>query len=428
MNEYVTTVLGSEEEAERLSSFTDKKLKEEVPYSFGNKIFFATFVPANFRNLGFDGLEVDKDFEKLSEIIESIGLLNGCKIAFSCCVSAKGYKHIHAVIMYDRNVRFKTVQKHFGKCWVQPVYGNKEQARAYMEKTGKYEEKGEKVLFKGGDWSILESIQGHRTDLEDFDRIALEPGFNLDEYLINHISPENSRLMSSFVSRYEVLMRLKASKMRRKHIKGIFIEGNGGSGKTWSINKRLSGETGLFEHEEIFRYNFDKKASFPFDGYRGERVLHLEELRPGMIPLDYLFILFDPIDFNINVKNGRMVAAWDTVVITSSMPLDDWLEFDENTNKSERDVEELEVRKWQLVRRIDEHYFCKNYKLYKDESFEEYKETIHKLSDLIVEKRGIVKDNRLEKKKEKIKELELKNKIDYNLVHYGTGEFDNSEL
>lgn len=405
---------GSEFISDKLAEMTNEQVRDSSPYNFSTKTFFVTLTPANFRNIGYDNIDFadNTKYDLINDILSGVSVSHNAKIVYSICRSAKGYLHGHAVISYSKNTRYKTVQKDFGKCWVQPVYGSKEQARDYIFKQGKYEEKGEEILFTGGDESVFESIQGQRTDLINFDDAAIQPGFNIDEWLISHISPDNSRDIGMYRTRYEALKRLQAFRTDRKQIRVIYVEGSGGSGKSWGVYKSKGG---LFDDNDVCRYNNDEKTAFPLDSYTGQRILHLDELRPSAgnqgISIATLFSLLDPLQQTVNVKNGRYFAAWDTVVITSAFPLDKWFE-DDTGSQSDDTVEEWYVRKYQFVRRITEHYYAENYKWVLDKDFEEYKQELKELSDLIVAARADDREKRAKKRRDKLDALRLGVAID----------------
>ena len=68
-----------------------------------------------------------------------------CAVAY--CISADGLKHCHAVFEDTKTMRFSAVQKLYPGMHIEPTKGNKDQAENYIQKRGKFEEKGEQVLY-----------------------------------------------------------------------------------------------------------------------------------------------------------------------------------------------------------------------------------------------------------------------------------------
>lgn len=256
------------------------------------------------------------------------------------CMSKDGLYHIHNVVTFDSAKRVKRVSDMIGNCHVEEMRGTKEDAEDYIYKRGKFEEKGEKVLAVFGDISAIQNNSGSRTDLKQFDEIALKPEFNLNRYLLDHCN--NERDEKYLEKRYYRLLADNAPQWR--NVKVIYVEGKAGSGKT-----RVATEL----YPNAFKASVAEKCNFPFDGYKGEKVLILDELRPGVFTHAELMQILDGYKLNINVKYGQMVACWDTVIITTAMPLKDWY-------SDRSDVRGQDNRREQLQRRIAEHKIARN--------------------------------------------------------------------
>lgn len=256
------------------------------------------------------------------------------------CMSADGLYHIHNVVTFESAKRVNNVSKLLGNCHVEEMRGTKEQADDYINKRGTFEEKGEKVLAVFGDLSAIKNNQGSRTDLKQFDEISMQDGFNLNEYLLEHCN--NERDEKYLEKRYYRLLEKNAPQWR--NVKVIYVEGVAGSGKT-----RVAMET----YPNAFKADVSEKTNFPFNGYKGEKVLILDELRPGVFTHAELMQILDGYKLNLNVKYGQVCACWDTVVITTAMPLKDWY-------NSRDDIKGQDNRREQLKRRIAEHKIARN--------------------------------------------------------------------
>lgn len=64
-----------------------------------------------------------------------------------------------------------------------------------------------------------------------------------------------------------------------------------------------------------------------WDGYEGQSLLILDDFT-GWIPLTQLLNILDGYPMTLNVKNGRTMANWTTVVITSNLHPRDWYSKD----------------------------------------------------------------------------------------------------
>lgn len=255
------------------------------------------------------------------------------------CLSADGLYHIHDVVTFEQSKRAKAVAKMFGNCHVEEMRGTKEQAQAYINKQGEFEEKGEKVLATFGNIENIQNNSGSRTDLKEFDKIALQDDFDINKYVIeNYISETQAQYLER---RYIRLLKNKQQKWRPVHV--IYVEGKTGSGKT-----RVAYE----KFPNLFKASVDTRTNFPFDNYRGEKVLLLDELRPGVFTPAELFQILDGYPLTLNIKYGNIPALWTTVIIATAMPLDEW--FNDKIAKGQDNLRQ------QFQRRIAEHKIARD--------------------------------------------------------------------
>lgn len=281
-----------------------------------------------------------EDLPKLQAELETAFNEIGGSHYTAICLSAEGLYHIHDVVTFGSAKRVKAVSKLFGNCHVEEMRGTKEDAKNYINKVGKFEEKGEKVLAVFGDIETIQNNSGKRTDLKQFDEIALNDDFNINTYLLDNCN--NERDERYLEKRYQRLM-LKNAKPWRT-VKVIYVEGKAGSGKT-----RIAMET----YPNAFKADVSEKTNFPFNNYHGEKVLILDELRPGVFSHVELMQILDGYRLNVNVKYGSFPALWETVVITTAMPLKEWY-------KDKTDIAGQDNRREQFNRRIAEHKIAVN--------------------------------------------------------------------
>ena len=121
----------------------------------------------------------------------------------------------------------------------------------------------------------------------------------------------------------------------------IYVEGESGSGKSRGAVERFP---------NAFRTIVSDKTNFPFNGYQGEDVLSLDELRPGIFKHAEFMQILDGYKMDVDVKYGRFPALWSTVVITSAFSYNEWY----------KDGMKYEIGRKEFERRITERYIAKD--------------------------------------------------------------------
>lgn len=93
--------------------------------------------------------------------------------AVAYCVSADGLHHLHMVLEDTNKARFSALKKAYPKAHLEPTMGNKQQAEDYIQKRGKYQEKGEKVLYIAR-YGTIKGNQGARRDFDIIEQLIEE--------------------------------------------------------------------------------------------------------------------------------------------------------------------------------------------------------------------------------------------------------------
>lgn len=83
------------------------------------------------------------------------------------------------------------------------------------------------------------------------------------------------------------------------------------------MEKALSTNTGWFKLEHPGGH------LVWWDGYEGQQLLILDDFT-GWIPMTQLLNVLDGYPMTLNVKNGRSMAAWTEVIITSNLHPKAW--------------------------------------------------------------------------------------------------------
>lgn len=302
------------------------------------KTHFIVIHEKSLENIGIE--PTWNNLPALKSALESVFDDIGAKHYSAICISAEGRYHVHVVLTFDKAKRTTAVAKLLGNAHVENMRGTKEQAADYINKRGKFEEKGEKVLSVFGCLDAIQNNSGKRTDLAIFDAAALADGFNITQYILDHTTTE--REAQSLEKRYYRLLETHAAAWRNVSV--TYVEGATGSGKTRVAMER---------YPNAFKANVSDKTNFPFNGYKGEKVLILDELRPGIFSPAELFQILDGYKQTIDIKYGSIPACWTTVIITTSMPLNDWF-------NSPQEIQGQDNLRAQFKRRIAAHMIAVN--------------------------------------------------------------------
>jgi hypothetical protein len=235
------------------------------------------------------------------------------------CISPTGLHHLHMVFECTRETKFKfaTVKRLFPTAHIEMTMGNKTQAEDYINKTGKYAEKGETVLFKAQDWEI-QGCQGRRKDLDEIaDMIA--DGMTPQEILnedIKYYTRENIIKKAYFNKRYN-----ETPVVRDIDVHWLF--GTTGTGKSYKWVELVQ----TFGEQNVYKVT---DYEHPWDSYNGEPVLFLDEFRGG-IHYNQLLMALDKYKCELPARYTNCKALWTSVYITSPLlPQEIYTYLDDN--------------------------------------------------------------------------------------------------
>lgn len=198
--------------------------------------------------------------------------------AVAYCISADGLKHLHMVLEDTNMARFSALKKAYPKAHLEPTMGNKQQAEDYIQKRGKFEEKGEQVIYIAR-YGEIKGKQGARMD------------FDVIEELIEQGLTPNEVMEQSFgYRRYERMIKQAYFWKRFKEtppvreIKVYWHVGESGTGKSYTYVKLVE-EKG---EQDVYMYSDFETGGL--DNYCGEPVLFMDEFR-GQIQFSVLMKL-----------------------------------------------------------------------------------------------------------------------------------------
>jgi len=272
-----------------------------------SKSWFAVF--NNPQDHGYDG-EPHNIVDRLIDEWVKDNPTRTCAMTY--CISADGLHHVHMVLEDVKAMRFSAIKKSYAiGAHFEATKGNKEQAESYIKKTGKFQEKGEVVVYANRHGEI-KGCQGSRRDLEV-----------IEELINNGYTPSQIMDMSISYRRYEKLIRDAFFSKRNKEtpfVRDVMVYwhvGESGSGKSYCSSEILTkrGEDSMYfvsEYENGF-----------LDRYNGEPVLFMDEFRAGRISYSQLLAILDKYKTQIHARYTNVYALWSEVHITSVLPPED---------------------------------------------------------------------------------------------------------
>ena len=251
------------------------------------------------------------------------------------CVSAQGLHHLHMVLESKTTIEFSSVKKVFPRAHLSMTRGTKKEVEDYINKRGKFEEKGEEVICYASKGEI-KGNQGSRSDLKEIQSM-LDLGMKPSQIVGTDI--KRQRYYNMIKSAY-LLKRQKETPLMRQ-VRVYWHYGASGSGKSHTY-VALAERHG---RENVYKITRDLGRG-KFDTYEGERILFLDEVKPNAMDWADLLLALDCYLYRPSARYQDSIALWEEVHVTSIYSPQ---EFWENAIPPERRKEEsLE----QLTRRI----------------------------------------------------------------------------
>lgn len=287
-------------------------------------------VMANPSSHGYDGTPTEITDKILQEWIENNPTRTG---AVAYCISADGLEHLHLVLEDTKAMRFSTIKKAFPSMHIEPTKGNKEQAEDYIHKRGKFEEKGERVIYIAQHGEIKGS-QGARRDLSIIDDL-IEQGKTPNEIMSLNIM---YRKYEKMIKDAYFDKRCKETPFLRD-VRVVWHVGESGSGKTYSVMNLIE------EKGEDNVYFISDYEGGGLDKYAGESILFLDEFR-GQIRYSTLLGMLQGYKQQFHARYTNIVGLWNEVHISTVLPPE---EVYKNMVSDNRNVDTIK----QLMRRIN---------------------------------------------------------------------------
>ncbi len=257
------------------------------------------------------------------------------------CVSAAGMKHLHVVLCGNSAIKFSTVKRFIGdKAHIEMTMGTKAQAEAYINKTGKFEEKGEIVLAKAQVGEI-QGRQGQRSDIDQI-REAINEGLNWQEVVRLNDRFYDTRMTAMIKNMYFDKRKQETPLKRPVGVHWVF--GGSGSGKTGTVFQLAE----QYGEDDIFIVS-DYQA--PFDGYAGEKIVVMDEFR-GQMAYSVLLDVTEGYKKQVHCRNANVWSLWLEVYITTIKTPEEV--YAKMIDKEEADTDPI----GQLLGRIKDISYC----------------------------------------------------------------------
>lgn len=232
--------------------------------------------------------------------------------AVTYCVSGRGLHHLHMVLEVQNSdsdrFRFSTIHKIYGqKFHIEPTRGNKTEAEDYINKVGKYAEKGEIVLAK----AVYGEIQGNKGNRSDLAAV--------EDMLAQGLTPNEIMDKSITLRRYEKMIRDAYYRKRDletpfvRPVRVVYHVGATGTGKSYGANFQIQQ---LGSDKVYFTKDYD--TGF-MDGYNGQEILWLDEYR-GQLKYATFLSMLDVYKTQMHARYSNVLMLWKEVHITSVLP------------------------------------------------------------------------------------------------------------
>lgn len=241
---------------------------------------------------------------------------NNCKKGYwAYCISDKGMPHVHMVLEGSGSMRFSAVKKAYSTTAIhlEPTKGNKKQVLAYMQKLPPFEEKGERVIV----FTSYGNIEGNKRfalsntndTLQTIEQL-IEEGMTPSAIMAEDIrlrKEENLIRKAYFAKRYR-------ETPPKRDVKIIWHCGESASGKSYTYIKLCE----KFGDDNVYFFSdYANRGVGGFDGYCGEPILFMDELKSESLPFELLLTIMQGYRTQIHCRYSNCFALWNEVHITS---------------------------------------------------------------------------------------------------------------
>lgn len=263
------------------------------------------------------------------------------------CISEKGMPHIHMVLEGSGSMRFTAVKNAYPQAHLEPTKGNKKQVMAYINKEPPFDEKGEKVIASVSHGNIegkkLYALSNTDAVLYTIEQL-IEEGKTPAQIMAEDIrlrKEENIIRKCYFAKRYR-------ETPPHREVKVVWHLGDSGAGKSYAYVKLCEkyGDDNVY-----FFSDYANKGVGGFDGYCGEPILFIDELKGNALTFELLLTIMQGYRTQIHCRYSNCYALWNEIHITSIFSPEDIYNETVSREKQEKDTIK------QLLRRIHEYTY-----------------------------------------------------------------------
>lgn len=251
-------------------------------------------------------------------------------------IGACGTYHTHVYIYSTSPMRFGTLKRRFPTAHIEKAIGTSQENRDYFRKEGKWEDSAKVETRVEGtfkEFGVLPNEASEKSPKMAQLMQDVKDGFSTTEIIEN--DPSFAFKINDIDVLREKLLFEKFRKINRK-LNVIYLYGDSGTGKTRSIYEKHA-------PEDIYRItDYSGQSGVRFDDYHGEPVIVFEEFH-SQVPISAMLNFLDIYPLRLPARYRDRVACFDTVYITSNIPLKDQYS----------DIQKHELETWRaFLRRI----------------------------------------------------------------------------
>ncbi len=268
-------------------------------------------------------------------------------------IGENGNYHTHLYILLGKKKRWSSVQRAFPHSHIEEkVLGSPQECRAYIRKEGdRHKKKREtnlsETFYEEGNIPQF-TISNDRAEML----------LQIEDMINQGMRPEQIMEQSIVFRQYDTIIRKAFFAKRLKdtpplrEIRVIWHIGASGSGKSFTYS-RLCKEHG--EEEIFFASDYSNNCTALFDGYEGQRILFLDEIKTDSFKYGLLLQIFQGYKAQIHSRYNNVYSLWTEIHATSIFTPDEL--YDSMVALSSRSIDS----KTQLLRRITDYvYHYKN--------------------------------------------------------------------
>lgn len=221
-------------------------------------------------------------------------------------IGENGVHHSHLILEAKNQTRFSAIKKLYPTIHVELTRGSREQVIAYLNKSGKHEEKSHTTVVAMMNHGVIEANQqGKRTDLETIQEL-LEGGLSPEQIMRQNLS---YRKFSKMIKEHYYQMQIENAPLT-KDMKVYWHLGVPGSGKSFPQVQLKK----TFGTDSV--YVLSDYGTGGLDNYVGEPILFMDEFK-GDIDYQTFLKLLDVYPNQVHARYSNIYALWDTVHISS---------------------------------------------------------------------------------------------------------------